>query len=379
MAVIERLASMHEREFGVLTSSGTAALVQAIWALGLSGKRIAIPNNVCFSVPLAVYLSGNEPVWIDVKIPSMDMDADLLESMYRRDGYKYIPSKRMFDAVIAVHNYGVPCDIERISAFCAKEGIPLIEDCAVAQGASVNGKPVGSFGDISILSFGVGKIVQVDSGGGAVLTNDRDLASLIAHYGHTFASKGSGMDDLSRLHTHIYNKFFHTDSRKLNVFGTVAKAHGVRLLGRGIFHLISKDSILPSTLDALQDTIERRAEKAERFISLLQGCPNVEVIIQPEGSVYWRLNLSVLTGQQELLKYLWTKDFRASSWHPPSDLFWEERSRDDPSPIPVCDWLGDCIINLWVDDTVDDDYINQTAEAIWEFNEQVELGDVWGR
>jgi dTDP-4-amino-4,6-dideoxygalactose transaminase len=57
---------MHGRSHGIMTGSGTSALVLALWALGLHGKRVAVPNGVCYSVPLAVILSGNEPVYLDI-------------------------------------------------------------------------------------------------------------------------------------------------------------------------------------------------------------------------------------------------------------------------------------------------------------------------
>ena len=72
--------------------------------------------------------------------------------------------------MIAVHGYGSTCDIQSIINICRDKHIPLIEDLAVAQGATVDLRPVGSFGDLSVVSFGSGKIIDVGHGG-AVFTS----------------------------------------------------------------------------------------------------------------------------------------------------------------------------------------------------------------
>jgi len=330
-----------------------------MWALGLANKRIAIPNNVCYSVPLAVYLSGNEPVWVDIDKKNMRMNLkDLWLECHAGE----------CDAVIAVHSYGIPCDIINIAAFCAKENIPLIEDCAVALGAG----DVGHYGDVSILSFGEGKIIN-NGGDGAILTDDYDLAKSVGVLQYALPMSDRSLHQntqrLSNVHTHLYNSYYWDDWCKIFVFGAAALRCPYDFLSVqdhfGLDYLS-----LEKKLDNLDRNVESRWNKWKELDGLLGGYTTQ---ISDNIGVDWRYNFLVEPEHQQLLlKRLHKKGFKASSWHPPSDIFWQERSRDDSTPTPNADWVGDRIINLWVDDSVDDEYIIGVSDEVRRFlDEQV--------
>jgi pyridoxal phosphate-dependent aminotransferase EpsN len=110
---------------------------------------------------------GATPVFIDSEATTWNLDPDLLDEALAAAAQR----GKLPKALIAVDLYGQPAQLERIAASCRAYGVPLIEDAAEALGASSAGRPCGSFGDFSILSFNGNKIITT-SGGGALLSND---------------------------------------------------------------------------------------------------------------------------------------------------------------------------------------------------------------
>lgn len=343
---IDLLKDMHDRSHGVMTGSGTSALVLALWSLGLHGKRVAIPNGVCYSVPLAVILSGNEPVYLDIDRETLSLGVAQLR--------KY---RTWYDAVVAVHNYGARCDIECIAEFCAEEGLPLIEDCCVALGAG----DIGHWGDVSVFSFGSGKVVDA-GGGGAVLCDDGGLASDAEHMDRCFGGRTDTTmtGSLSALHTLLYNQFWAGDKRRLSVFGEIAERCGRDLLWRSGCML--SQARIRDGLRNLQENIDARACKWWRLCKRLDGCGEV---FNSQIGVDWRFNIFIEEGRDELMQRLHAKDYHASSWHAPADLFFGERR--GPGRWPVTDWVADRILNLWVDHTVGDKYIEGVSGEVREW------------
>ena len=99
-----------------LTGNGTTAISISLMALGINRGRVGIPSSACVSIALAVYASGNVPVFLDVD--SLDMG---ISEVRLRDAVSEL------DAVVAVHNYGFPCDIGAIVGLCRSVGIPIVE------------------------------------------------------------------------------------------------------------------------------------------------------------------------------------------------------------------------------------------------------------
>ena len=83
-------------------------------------------------------------------------------------------------AIIAVHAYGIPCEIKKISKYCEKKNIILIEDAALTLGLKIKNRYTGSFGLASVFSFGKGKVINA-GGGGVILTNNNDLYNKVFH------------------------------------------------------------------------------------------------------------------------------------------------------------------------------------------------------
>jgi len=176
----------HRHALGV--SSGTAALSIAVAALGLGpGDEILIPGYLWVSCVSAVVRSGAIPRLVDIDQTFCIDPRDLL----RRIG----PQTR---AVLCVHMSGVPGHIEEIADICRAHGLKLIEDCAQAAGASVNGKAVGRFGDIGIFSFQLNKNMTAGDGGLMVCEDDALYQRTVALHDLGYPRTPAGRLDTSQ-------------------------------------------------------------------------------------------------------------------------------------------------------------------------------------
>lgn len=162
----EGFAAYCGSRYGVAVTSGTTALHLAMAALDLKpGDEILLSSSTNIATALAIIYSNAVPVPVDSERDTWNLDLDLVESLIT-------PRTR---AIIPVHLFGHPVDMDRLSAIARKHNIAVIEDCAEAHGAKCRGKIVGSFGDMSCFSFYANKVITTGEGG-MVLTNDPTLA-----------------------------------------------------------------------------------------------------------------------------------------------------------------------------------------------------------
>lgn len=163
--------------FAIGVGSGTDALHLALLALGIGAgdEVITVPNTAVATV-VAIELTGARAVLCDVHPDSMLMDAASLARAIT-------PRTR---AIIPVHLFGQSCDLEPILEMARARKIFVVEDCAQAHGATYQGQRVGSWGDIAAFSFYPTKNLGAYGDGGAILTNDAQLAervNLLRQYG----------------------------------------------------------------------------------------------------------------------------------------------------------------------------------------------------
>lgn len=165
-----------EREFAdylgveevVGVSNGTVALQLTMLALGIGpGHDVIVPAHTFIATAEAVSHVGARPVFVDVHRDTANLDASLLPSAVT-------PNTR---AIIPVHLYGQPADLEPILRFAAERGLAVIEDACQAHGAHYRGRRVGSFGRAGCFSFYPGKNLGAYGEGGAIATNDHELAT----------------------------------------------------------------------------------------------------------------------------------------------------------------------------------------------------------
>ena len=195
-ALETEFAEFQAAKYCVGVANGTDAIEIAIEALDLpQGSEILVPANSFISSSEAVTRSGYRVVFCEADPVSYTIDV--------ADANARITNKTA--AIIVVHLYGHPCDMSAILALAKTHGLKIIEDCAQAHGAEFNGRRIGAIGDIGAFSFYPGKNLGAYGDGGAILTNDAELARksrMIANHGrvdkydHVFEGRNSRLDGL---------------------------------------------------------------------------------------------------------------------------------------------------------------------------------------
>lgn len=164
----KNFALAHHSKHCIAVNSGTAALHALLMALEIGpGDEVIVPANTFFATPQAVSLVGATPVFVDCEEEYYNIDPDNIE--------KAITSKTK--AVFAVHLYGQAAQMATIKKIADKHGILLLEDCAQAHLAMYGDKTVGNFGLAGCFSFYPGKNLGAYGEGGAIITNDDELAT----------------------------------------------------------------------------------------------------------------------------------------------------------------------------------------------------------
>ncbi len=157
------------RKYAVACNSGTDALHFALISLGIKEfDEVMTTNFSWISTSSCISMVGATPVFCDIDILTNHISLDSIKRMYS-------PKVK---ALIVPHLFGNMSDTKDILDFCKEKNIAYIEDAAQSIGSSFNGVKAGSIGDISTLSFNANKVVAGISGGGAILTNDKDKAEL---------------------------------------------------------------------------------------------------------------------------------------------------------------------------------------------------------
>lgn len=154
----------------ITVTNGTAALQLVLQGLGVgAGDEVITVAHTFIATAEAINAAGARPVFVDIDPVSYTMDpAELEEAITPRT-----------KAIIPVHLYGQPADMDAINAIAAKHGIPVIEDSCQAHGAEYKGRPTGSLGTAACFSFYPSKNLGACGEGGAVTTNDAELARKI--------------------------------------------------------------------------------------------------------------------------------------------------------------------------------------------------------
>lgn len=176
--------------------NGTDALEIALEALDLpSGSEILVPANSFIATAEAVVRTGHQVVFCDCDPTSYTISISDAESR--------ITHKT--SAIIPVHLYGQPCNMEGIIDMARRYNLKVVEDCAQAHAAEFRGKKVGTFGDLAAFSFYPGKNLGAFGDAGAIVTNNLELATKckmignhgrIAKYNHEFSGRNSRLDGL---------------------------------------------------------------------------------------------------------------------------------------------------------------------------------------
>src|SRR5664279_4515862 len=177
----------------VLSGRGATAIWATLRALDLHDRAVLIPANTCYIVLWAVVLSGNQPVLVDVDPLTANISPETLAACAAAQPAVLIPA----------HMYGLPAPMAALIGWARERGVFVIEDAALALGTVADGRQAESWGDVSVLSFGQGKIADAD-GGGALVSDDPALADEIERVLATVPMQTEARRRLNREWLEIY-------------------------------------------------------------------------------------------------------------------------------------------------------------------------------
>lgn len=240
-------------EHGVTATSGTTAIHLALMALSIkAGDEVLVSTLTNMATFFAVLYQGAIPVPIDIDSETWNLDPALLEQ-------KITPRTK---AILVVHLFGHPVDMDPVLDLSRKYGLSVIEDCAEAHGATYKGRKVGGLGDVGCFSFYANKIITTGEGG-MITTNNAELA------GRARNLKGLAFGDV--------NKFMHKDIG-VNYRMTNLQA----ALGCAQF-------------EKIEDIIASKRRIAQRYSERFKACDNLHLPVEKQyaRNVYWMYHLAL--------------------------------------------------------------------------------------
>ena len=189
-------ADFCDSKYCIGVGNGLDALMLALKALGIGlGDEVIVPSNTYIATALAVTYVGATPIFVEPDIKTFNIDPRKIEKEITKNT----------KAIMPVHLYGQPCDMDAILHVSQKYNLLVVEDCAQAHGALYKGKVIGSFGNAAGFSFYPGKNLGALGDAGAVVTSDSQLADKVralGNYGsdykyhHIYQGNNSRLDEL---------------------------------------------------------------------------------------------------------------------------------------------------------------------------------------
>lgn len=255
-------SSYSDCKFGVSTTSGTTALHLALAALKIGpGDEVIVPAFTNMASFFSVSYSGATPIPADIEAETYNLDVYKLEPLITNNT----------KAIMVVHIFGHPADMDAISLIAKKYNLFIIEDAAEAHGATHNGKKTGSLGDIAAFSFYANKIITTGEGG-MVTTNDAKLAERC----RTLQSLAYGKGNDRFIHSEIGFNYRLTNYQ-------AALGH--------------------SQLQRIDKIIARKRQITDYFNQKFSGVTDVHFPKEKKGAtnVYWVYSI-LLTGKNENLR-----------------------------------------------------------------------------
>lgn len=196
----EKLADYVGVKHAITCANGTDALQLVMMAFDIDeGDAVFVPTFTFFATAEVVSYAKATPIFIDSDARTFNIDPEKLEAAIIKT---FAEGKLKPKAIIAVDLFGLPANYPKIEAIAKKYNLRLIEDAAQGFGGSINGKRAGSFGDIATTSFFPAKPLGCYGDGGAVFTNNDELAELI----RSFRVHGKGIDKYDNVRIGINSR-----------------------------------------------------------------------------------------------------------------------------------------------------------------------------
>ena len=300
----------------------------------LCNKEVILPANICYAAVYPVLYSQNIPVFIDIDINTGNMKyEDIIKRITPNTG-----------AIIYPYMYGnVDLNILRLKEYCKVHNIILIEDCASAMGATINGAPVGSIGDYSIFSTGHAKILDVGNGGLLLadepIDNINDMYYNLNLYNEDISNS---IDSFSKTYRVLRNEnnlekqieFFKKDYEELFIYKIDE-------------NIVSN---IKDKMEELPAIINNRKEKYNMFLNMINKSEHFKVLELNDESVPWRFSLIIndVIKRRELIKKILEANLFISDWYPNIGKIFTD------DIFPNADYMEERIVNFSLLDSDED-------------------------
>ena len=312
-----------DAETGVAAANGTVALHAAFEALGIGPGDTVVTTPLSFVASSnAIRIAGAEPVFADIDPLTYNLDPEAAERAVRRTDA---------DAILVVHLYGLPAEMDAFRDIAADEDVHLIEDAAQAHGAAYRGQPVGSFGDAAAFSFYPTKNMTTGEGG-MVLTDDDEVAERAASYVNHGRTKDGGY-----AHERVGSNY-----RMTSLAAAIGRVQ----------------------LDRLPSWIEARRENAAQLSAALDDAAGVRPPVEPDGTRHAYHQYTVRCADREKLRDHLSETDVASGVYYPTPIHRLDAYDGYDADVPVADRAADEVLSLPVHPNVTGEDIDRIAEAI---------------
>lgn len=325
----EKFARYCGCKYGIAVTSGTTALHLAVQALGIGvGDEVLVSASTNIASALAVYHNGAVTVPVDSEPQTWNMNPDLLEALIT-------PKTK---AIIPVHLFGHPCDMDKIMAIARKHGLAVIEDCAESHGATINGKMTGSFGNMGCFSFYANKIITTGEGG-MIVTNDEDLEKKLR---------------LLRNLAFGQPRFYHQ-----------LPGHNFRMTGyQAAFGIIQ--------LSRIDEILDQKRLIAKKYSNALKDIPGLHLPVERENykNVYWMYAITVNSDfgatRDKLMEHLSSDGIDTRTFFCPMNQqpFLREQLGYRDVLCPVADQIWQSGLYLPSSNNLSDDQISSISASI---------------
>lgn len=335
-------AGYHGMDYAIALANGTLALELGLRVLGIgTGDEVIVTPRSYFASASAIALLGAKPVFADVDPTSQNITVASVESVITR----------RTKAIVAVHLAGWPCEMPQIMDVARRRGLLVIEDCAQAHGASIDGARVGTFGDVAAYSFCQDKIMSTGGEGGMLLTRDEKLW----HTAWSFKDHGKSWN---RVHASDHAPGFRWLHETVGSNFRMTEVQGA--IGR-------------LQLQKLDEWISRRRDNARTLNNAFSDIPAIRRTEPPEniGHAYYKYYAFV---RPERFRRGWNRDRVLTALQEAGvsglsgscpEIYREKAFEAQNYPtLPVAKKLGDTSMMLPVHPTLRDVHLNQMISAV---------------
>lgn len=331
-----KISKYYDKKHVFLVGRATTAIYLALKSLRHKKGEVILPSICCMNPYNAILYAGFKPLFCDINLKNYTLDITYLKSL--------IAEHDDIRAIIPVHLYGNPCDLDSIKNIVKDTDILLIEDVAQALGGKYNNKKLGSFGDISILSFSSNKNIKAN-GGGALLTDNDKIAKSIANLFSKLKKEPFYMNFMQTSYRKVYYFFKFLDEH-YGINKNVFYSSFPMLFKKMYLFKISdyKAQSISENFESIEIENENRHQKANIYKEELKhDLIDHPVFNKNELSAFWRYSFIYKDNDLgEFSERLRNKGLDVSNWYSALHRIFEPKLN-----LPNSDYFENHIINLW--------------------------------